>query len=100
MKAFTKTLVACIAVASSVILPTQAFAQCAPHDEVVSLLSERYQENQKAMGVVGDSRIIELFVSTDGSWTLVMTQPSGRACIIAAGQNWEEMPLQVAGRAT
>lgn len=100
MKAFAKGLFACVAVVSSLVLPSQALAQCAPHEEVVSLLSERYQENQKAMGVVGDSRIIELFVSADGSWTLVMTQPTGRACIIAAGQNWEEMPLQVAGRAT
>lgn len=97
MNVFAKAATA-LAFAAAAIAPSGAYAQCASSDEVKSLLSENYQENKRAMGVVGESRIIELFVSAEGSWTLVMTQPTGRACIIAAGQDWEDMPMQVAGR--
>jgi len=38
--------------------------------------------------------------STEGTWTLVITQPNGVSCLIAAGQDWESLPKLVAGQGT
>jgi hypothetical protein len=75
--------------------PTEAFAvqvQCAKHSQMVGLLSKKYSENPVAMGTVNEDRFMQLFVSKQGSWTILVTKTDGEACIVAAGQNWEELP--------
>ena len=32
---------------------------------------------------------MEVFASSHGSWTMVLTMPDGKACMIATGDNWE-----------
>ena len=44
------------------------------------------------MGLAGQSAVIELFVSTTGSWTLMATDTKGVACLIAAGEAWQDEP--------
>lgn len=41
------------------------------------------------MGLTNTGTLVELLQSEDGSWTLIMTMPNGRSCLMAAGQNWE-----------
>jgi hypothetical protein len=31
-------------------------------------------------------------VSPKGTWTILVTGTDGKACIVAAGQNWETLP--------
>lgn len=66
--------------------------QCAAHEEMVKVLAKRYSEAPKAVGLVNENRVVELFVSKQGSWTILVTRPGGTACILAAGQDWEEVP--------
>ena len=42
--------------------------------------------------MAGNGGVIELYTSEKGSWTLLLTQPTGVSCLIAAGDNWETMP--------
>jgi hypothetical protein len=44
------------------------------------------------MGVTTGGGIVEVYALPEGSWTLVMTQPNGMSCLIAAGQAWETLP--------
>ena len=44
------------------------------------------------MGTVNEDRYMQLFVSQQGSWTILVTKTDGQACIVAAGQNWEKLP--------
>ena len=44
------------------------------------------------MGTVNEDRYMQLFVSPQGSWTILVTKTDGQACIVAAGQNWEKLP--------
>ncbi len=37
--------------------------------------------------------MLEVFVSDSGTWTVVVTDPEGVSCVLAAGQSWEEIPL-------
>ena len=59
---------------------------------MVGLLTKKYSENPVAMGTVNEDRFMQLFVSPEGSWTILVTQTDGQACIVAAGQNWEKLP--------
>jgi hypothetical protein len=36
-------------------------------------------------------------MSPQGTWTVVITDTTGTACIIAAGQDWQEVPIEMAG---
>jgi hypothetical protein len=65
--------------------------QCAKHDQLVGLLAKKYSENPIATGTVNDDRYMQLFVSPQGTWTILMTKTDGQACIVAAGENWEKL---------
>ena len=74
---------------------SEAFAvgvQCAKHNTLVGMLTKKYSENPVAMGTVNEDRFMQLFVSPQGSWTILVTKTNGESCIVAAGQNWEKLP--------
>lgn len=64
---------------------------CAKREEINVLLSERYGEEPRSMGVSesGDAAF-ELFVSPKGTWTITMTTSNGLSCVMAAGKHWED----------
>jgi hypothetical protein len=70
--------------------------QCAKHKQMVGLLSKKYSENPVAMGTVNADRYMQIFVSNEGTWTVLVTKTNGEACIVAAGNNWEKLPLLLA----
>jgi hypothetical protein len=41
------------------------------------------------MGLAQPGQAMEVFASSHGSWTMVLTMPDGKACMIATGDNWE-----------
>jgi hypothetical protein len=75
-------------------LPASA-AVCMNHKNLVSFLSDRYSEAPRALGLVEDRGLMEVYVSDKGTWTIVMTTAQGIACILAAGDTWEENKMQV-----
>ena len=78
--------------AAIVALPWTAGAQsriCAPREALVAHLAEAFGERRVGAGLVRDTRMVELFVSEDGSWTIVATDPRGTACLVGNGTNWE-----------
>ena len=92
--------IACAAVvAASVCLVSASAAaieiQCASHKQMVGLLAKKYSENPVAMGTVNSDRYMQIFVSSQGTWTVLVTKTDGEACIVAAGNNWEKLPALV-----
>lgn len=68
----------------------QTTPDCAPRAQVLAVLADRFQETRRGMGLAGPQQVVELFASgATGSWTLTVTLPDGRMCLIAAGQAWE-----------
>lgn len=65
---------------------------CGPHKMISENLKKKFTETPKSMGVTNSGSIVEVYLSPKGSWTLVMTQPNGMSCLIAAGQDWETLP--------
>lgn len=62
---------------------------CGKRDDIVTRLENGYQEFNSAMGMSTNGGLVELYTSDKGTWTLMLTQPDGVSCLIAAGQNWE-----------
>lgn len=65
--------------------------RCAPHAEMVKLLTGKFKEERRGIGLVNNNRVVEFYVSDKGSWTIIGTKPNGVACIIAAGKEWNEI---------
>lgn len=94
---FKHPLAAAIAL---LILAAPATAQsgnCGNHDAIVAQLANKYGESRQNMGLNQDNSIVEIFASdTTGTWTILVTMPSGISCLVAAGQNWEVVAGDVA----
>jgi hypothetical protein len=69
--------------------------RCAPRDDMVSTLGERFKEKEHAYGQLNRQAIIEIFVSDKGGWTIVITGIDGISCVLAAGIGWETLPASV-----
>lgn len=70
-------------------LPAEARV-CDTQDKVTALLADRYKESVLAEGIVSDRGFMEVYVSQEsGTWSVVVTTPQGKSCIIAAGQDFQ-----------
>lgn len=78
------------AVAIAVAAPAHAQLKCGDRLEALAHLAERYHEAPVAIGVATNGGVVEVLASADGkTWTIIVTLPNGRACLIAAGGDWE-----------
>ncbi|AWI84601.1 hypothetical protein CEW88_04865 [Alloyangia pacifica] len=67
----------------------QEFEACAPRGTMVEMLSEVFGEEPRAIGLTGDERMMELFVSEAGTWTILLTTATGISCPISEGSSFE-----------
>lgn len=62
---------------------------CGPHEAVVKSLAEHYREKAQSVGMIDSTTLLEVFVSDAGTWTIVVTDTSGRSCVLSAGEGWD-----------
>lgn len=99
MKRILITLTACAALLGTT-ANAQGFLQdatCGDRDEVTKKLERKFGELQRGTGVISSNQILELWQSSEGSWTILMTRPDGRTCIMAAGDFWRKTPEGTSG---
>ncbi len=88
-----------IAAASALLLSAQsANAQqvCAPHEKAALQLEEKFDEQVIGRGLTPNGKaMFELFVGESGSWTVLVSDPSGRSCVVVSGESWQRIPLLV-----
>lgn len=71
-------------------LPAHAQQACAPRDVILGTLGGKYSEAPVALGLTSTGALIELLTTEDGStWTLVLSMPDGRTCMMASGTDWQ-----------
>ena len=68
-------------------------AVCTQRKEFTSFLSKKYKELPKAVGLVSNKGFMEVYVSKKGTWSILMTNPKGISCLIAAGDHWEGLKV-------
>lgn len=75
----------------------QLESQCGVRSEIIDTLNDRFSEKPVATGLTQGGGVIEVFASGTGSWTMIVTLPTGRACFMAAGESWESYSQMVNG---
>ena len=75
----------------------EAAPQCSSHDKIVDALGNKFKETRRVMGVVNSKAVMEIFMSPQGTWTMVITDTSGISRITASGEEWQDVPVAVAG---
>lgn len=85
--------------ASGLTFAAQAFtadeaeaAVCKQRGEIIKILNKRYGETRRSFGLQNNRRILEVYASETGTWTAILTMPSGRSCVVAAGEAWTDLP--------
>ena len=62
---------------------------CVPHDVAEEQLAILFNEKVVGLGLgKNQNTVVELFVSSHGSWTILVTMTNGMSCIAASGENW------------
>ena len=74
-----------------------AEGSCAAHEQVVARLGQAYGETMRSVGLSANGLIVETFASEAGTWTIILTDPSGRSCLAAAGDAWQDVPPRKPG---
>ena len=64
---------------------------CGDRTALMSQLKGKYSERPKSMGLAANGSVLEVLTAKSGTWTILLTNPQGITCMIAAGDNWEEM---------
>ncbi len=67
-------------------------AVCKDRTEIIKILGNKFNETQRSFGLQGDRRVLELYASPNGTWTAILTMPGGKACVVASGEAWTQLP--------
>ena len=64
---------------------------CAERVKMTKFLTGKYQETPRAVGVSSTGKaVLEIYTSSEGSWTVLLTTAKGVACIMGAGHSWQD----------
>lgn len=63
--------------------------QCAGRNDMVQQLDAQYGEKPAAVGQVDQQSVVEVFVSDQGTWTILVTGTDGGSCVLASGEGWD-----------
>jgi len=71
---------------------------CDERNTIVSSLSDDYKESRNSIGLANSGSVVEVFLSADGSWSMIVTRPDGISFLVAAGRNWESVTQKISQR--
>ena len=79
--------------AALAVLSVPAMAQqmpCGPRDKVINGIAGKFGETRQSIGLHPRGSIVEVYANTEtGTWTIVVTTPGGRSCLMSAGQSFQ-----------
>lgn len=92
MKPKPKIAVAALAAMFAVfaMIPPATAGPCGARNDIARHLAEKYLEKRRSIALMNTGGILEVYVSAQGSWSIVTSSPSGWSCIVAAGDAWQD----------
>ena len=79
--------------------PQPSGPPCGDRAKITERLAKKYQEVQRGIGITNGNNFIEFFVSPSGSWSVLVTPPTGPSCLVESGEGWEDIAAKPAGTA-
>ena len=67
----------------------QQRSTCLPHEQFAKKLGQAYDEQKLGHGVSGDGNLVEVYMSSAGTFTVIKTTPNGLSCIVDFGEGWQ-----------
>ncbi len=65
---------------------------CDRRAKIIGGLAEKYREAPVAIGVTSTGSMVEVLTTGDGgTWTIIVSNPNGTSCLIAAGEGWRAL---------
>ena len=66
--------------------------RCDSRDKVLEVLSQKYKESPVALGVASNGGLVEVLSAAEGgTWSIIVTAPTGVSCLVAAGEGWQAL---------
>jgi hypothetical protein len=96
LKGLTLGLLGAVALNATVAPDRAEAAQCGPREKVVEHITGKIKASRQALGLAGQSNMVELYVAKSGAWIMTVTNTDKATCVLAAGSSWETVPLKVA----
>ena len=62
---------------------------CGSRHDLVASLDQDFDEQRMFRGVTKHGNLVEVFTSSEGSWTILLEHPGGFSCVLSAGSLWE-----------
>ena len=74
-------------------VPATAYSPgCALRAEVLAQLAKEYDEAPVAVGLANNGVLVEILAAPGRvTWTIIVSQPNGMSCLLAAGNDWQEL---------
>lgn len=93
MKNLVTIITAATLFTASCALPAAAQMVCGARGVVVGQLTEKHGETVQSYGLQHGRGVVEVFANVEsGSWTIIVTNLNGKTCLMAAGDNYENIP--------
>ena len=68
--------------------------QCDQRARVIGHLAQKYKEAPVAIGVTSTGGMVEVLTTGDGgTWTIILSNPNGTSCLVAAGEGWRALHI-------
>ncbi|MEM7545462.1 MAG: hypothetical protein AAF367_08005 [Pseudomonadota bacterium] len=65
-------------------------AMCGKRDDVIAQLQTVHGESRTSVGLQRNAQVMETYANREtGSWTIIVSLPSGMACLVAAGEAFQ-----------
>jgi hypothetical protein len=90
-----KAILAALAFLAAGALAPAAHAQavCGDRSRIMATLAKNYAERPVAIALTSDGAVIEVLTSPVGTWSILVTAPGGPTCLVAGGENWQQVPV-------
>lgn len=66
-----------------------AAAQCAARADIIKALGGKFHESEAGRGLINPNVVLEIFVSDQGTWTVLASDTKGRSCVLSVGDGWD-----------
>ena len=81
------------AVLAAFFMPAVASAQpiCGARQSLLDNLAKHHGAAPVAVGLAASGQVVEVLVGRTGSWSIVVSNPDGRSCLMGAGEGWQDL---------
>ena len=70
---------------------------CGERAKIIESLAKKYKEVRRGIGITNGNNFVEFFVSPSGTFSVLVTPPTGPTCMVESGEGWEEIAIKPAG---